>query len=173
MDRAGTHCGVPRRQPWQCTVPPAGLVDRSTDIPSCAAFRAGAADARKKSGKSTLTPSSPDLSMGLVPTELLVKFPASCGESAMQASACGFDMLADDDEALTVTLDRPGIDCGERHHLANEDVRAGPIPAAANGAGAAWTAHVIVDKSIVKMIFNNDTALSSMCARQAQHRRAM
>ena len=42
--------------------------------------------------------------------------------------------------------------------LANEDVRAGPIPAAANGAGAAWTAHVIVDKSIVEMIFNNDTA---------------
>ena len=114
---------------------------------------------RKKSGKSTLTPSSPDLSMGLVPTELLVKFPASCGESAMQASACGFDVLADDDEALTVTLDTSrGLIVVNGTTLANEDVRAGPIPAAANGAGAAWTAHVIVDKSIVEMIFNNDTA---------------
>ena len=98
MDRAGTHCGVPRRQPWQCTVPPAGLVDRSTDIPPCAAFSAELQTLRKKSGKSALTPSSPDLSMGLVQQNYFVKFPASCGESAMQASACGFDVLADDDE---------------------------------------------------------------------------
>ena len=77
----------------------------------------------------------------------------------MQAFACGFDVLADDNEALTVTLDvSRGLILVNGTTLANEDVRAGPIPAATNDAGAAWTAHVIVDKSIVEMIFNNDTA---------------
>merc|ERR1711918_225160 len=93
--------------------------------------------------------------VGIQPVELLASFGSSCS-----TDSCGVSLLGDDAgaEVMTVSLDHAkGLVVVNATALGNADVRAGPLPAAMEGA-AAWSVHAIVDRSIVELIVNNDTA---------------
>ena len=92
---------------------------------------------------------------GIQPVEVLASFPGTC-----TGINCGLSVLGDDStgEVMTITLDHTtGLVVVNATTLGNGNVRAGPIPAAMPGA-VAWSVHVIVDRSIVELIVNNDTA---------------
>merc|ERR1711865_564011 len=93
--------------------------------------------------------------VGIQPVEVLVTFTRACS-----GAACSVSVLVDEStgEGLVITLDQTnGLVVVNATTLGNVDVRAGPLPVAMEGA-TAWSVHAIVDRSIVELIVNNDTA---------------
>lgn len=113
-------------------------------VPELATLRQGAA---------TAIDAATTTAAGMQPVEVLAAFPSSCA-----GTECAVTMLGDGATGLVVTLDPgAGLVTVNATTVGNHAVRAGPLPAAKEG-DAAWVVHAIVDRSIVELIVNNDTA---------------
>ena len=103
------------------------------------------------------------VSMGITPAELIVRFPEECSLAppGPNDAMCGFEVLGNGGSSLVFTMDTTrNLLMLNGTTLGNPDVRAGPIPPAADPSASdfAWTVHMIVDHSIVEIIVNDETA---------------